>query len=113
MKHIQVQYPEAVFLLTTPTETWYRFRSSKYRKPHPNIVKTRDVIVKYAKDHQLAYWDIFSITGGKGSAMTWKKYKLIRTDGVHLTQDGYEFIGELFFEAMYKAFRKNTENNEK
>ncbi len=109
---IREQYPNAVFLLTTPAETWYRLRSSKYRKPHPNSIRVRNTIVKYAQDHQLAYWDLFSITGGKGSAQTWKKHNLIRNDGVHFTQDGYEFIGELLFEAMYNAFRKNTENNE-
>ncbi len=112
IKQIHEQYPNSVFLLTTPAETWYRYRSSKYRKPHPNIVKARNTIVKYAKDHQIAYWDMFSITGGKGSASTWKKHKLIRPDGVHFTQDGYEFIGELLFEAIYNAFRINTENNE-
>ncbi|MDR1368608.1 MAG: GDSL-type esterase/lipase family protein [Dysgonamonadaceae bacterium] len=112
IKQIREQCPDAIFLLTTPAETWYRFKSSKYRRPHPNIVQARDVLVKYAKDKQLAYWDLFSITGGKGSARTWRKHKLLRPDGVHFTQDGYEFMGELFFEAIYNTFKANTEYNE-
>ena len=99
-------------MLTTPAETWYRFRNAKSRKPHPNIVLARNTIVKYATDNQLAYWDLFSITGGKGSAQTWRKHKLIQSDGIHFTQDGYEFMGELLFEAMYNAYKINTENNE-
>ena len=111
IKQIREQYPDAIFLLTTPAETWYRFKSAKYRKPHPNIILARNTIIKYANDNQLAYWDLFSITGGKGSAQTWRKLKLINSDGIHFTQDGYEFTGELFFEAIYNAF-KLTENNE-
>ena len=109
---IREQYPNAVFLLTTPAETWYRFRNAKNRKPHPNIILARNTIVKYATDNQLAYWDLFSITGGKGSAQTWRKHNLIQSDGIHFTQDGYEFIGELFFEAIYNAFKTSTKNNE-
>jgi lysophospholipase L1-like esterase len=111
IKQIRNQCPDAVFLLTTPAETWYMFRSSKQRKPHPNIIKARNTIIKYAKKHQLAYWDLFSITGGKGSAFTWKKHKLLQKDGVHFTQDGYELIGELFFEAIYNSYKTNPENN--
>ncbi len=107
VQQIRKQCPDAALLLTTPAETWYNYRSAKYRKPHPNMVKARDVIVAYARDHQLACWDLFSVTGGKGSAQSWRKHKLLRPDGIHFSQEGYEYIGELFFEAIYNTYRKN------
>lgn len=108
INNIRTHIPEAIFILTTPAETWYRYRT-KYRKPHPNIKRASEVIVQYAKDNQLSYWDLFSITGGKGSANSWRKHQLLSRDGIHFSKEGYEFIGEYFYEAINNSYQKYLE----
>jgi len=101
--------PNAIFLLTTPAETWLGYRTKK-RRPHPNVAIVSKTIVEYAQKNRLAYWDLFSITGGKGSAFTWSKHKLLARDGIHFSKEGYECIGELLFEAFYRAYREQIES---
>ncbi len=105
IQQVRANNPQAVFLLTTPAESWKK--SGKQRIPHPSIEIARNTIVKYAEDHQMAYWDLFAITGGKGSARSWTKNALFSRDGVHFTKEGYEYQGELLGEAVFKLKIKN------
>lgn len=94
--------PDAAILLTTPAETW--LRNTKKRFPNPRISSVRNTIIRYASDHQLAYWDLFSVTGGKGSARNWQKAGLLAKDGIHFKKSGYEFTGELLFQSVYNYY---------
>jgi lysophospholipase L1-like esterase len=103
---IQQSSPQAVILLTTPSETCRNVRVKRRRIKQPNtqIARVRDVIVNYAADRGFPCWDLFSITGGKGSSLEWNKKKLMARDGVHLNAQGYEYQGELLFDALMKSY---------
>jgi lysophospholipase L1-like esterase len=93
--------PQAKFVLVTPQETFRR-----RTRANPNSVKIRDQIVQYAIENGFAFWDMYKIVGGEGSAEAWKKSTLLRSDGVHLSRQGYEYEGSLLFEALMKSYNK-------
>jgi lysophospholipase L1-like esterase len=99
--------PNATVLLTTPSETYTRNR----RGANPQVGKVRDVIVEFAEKNGYPYWDLYNITGGKGSAPEWSKKGLMLRDKIHLTQRGYEFVGELLFEAVINLYNQHIKQS--
>jgi lysophospholipase L1-like esterase len=89
----------AKFILVTPQDA---FRNRN--KPNPGILQVRKVIIRYAVDNGLAFYDMYRATGGAQSAEAWSKNALLGNDGVHLTRDGYEYEGNLFYDAMMKGY---------
>jgi hypothetical protein len=89
-------------MLTTPAEAYTRNR----RGPNTQIGKVRNVIVNFAEKNGYPYWDLYNITGGKGSSLEWTKKGLLTRDKIHLTQRGYEYQGELLFEAIVKSYNQ-------
>jgi lysophospholipase L1-like esterase len=93
--------PEAKFILVTPPEA---FR--KKMRPNPGILKIREQIIQYAAENGLAFWDMYKATGGEHSAQAWKTTGLMRADGVHFTRDGYEYQGNLLYNALIKGYNQ-------
>jgi lysophospholipase L1-like esterase len=87
------------FILTVPPDS-YR----KKTRRNPGIERVRDIITRYADQHNLAYWDLYAATGGKHSADEYKKYNLLQRDGVHFTKEGYELQGNLLYQALIKSY---------
>ena len=61
-------------------------------------------MVEYAEEHNIAIWDLYSIAGGYKSCYQWLRYGLMRSDGIHFTAKGYEFQGNLLYEAIIKSY---------
>lgn len=104
---IKLKYhnPNAVFLLTTPANSYYR---KGYNPRLPIITNT---ILTYCSQNQLAFWDLQTATGGEKSANLWRKNRLLGSDGVHYTKSGYELQGNLFIEALEKSYQKYVAAN--
>jgi hypothetical protein len=49
---------------------------------------------------------MYNAMGGDHSADAWKKAGLLRTDGIHFTKDGYEYQGNLLFNAIIKSYNQ-------
>ncbi len=96
--------PSSPILLTTPANSFY------YHQINYNIPLISQTIVKYAIDNNLAYWDLFSITGGQNSANLWKKANLLSRDGIHYSKDGYIHQGNLLTKAFINAYNKYVSN---
>ena len=92
--------PNTPILLTTPANSFY------YHQINYNIPLVSQTIIKYANDNNLAYWDLFSITGGQDSAILWKKANLLSRDGIHYSKDGYIHQGNLLTKAIINAYNK-------
>jgi lysophospholipase L1-like esterase len=92
--------PSTPILLTTPANSFY------YHQLNYNIPLVSNTIIKYANDNNLAYWDLFSITGGQDSAILWKKANLLSRDGIHYSKDGYIHQGNLLTKAIINAYNK-------
>ncbi len=115
IQSIREMSPQAMIVLTTPAEGWIRTRVKKKRVRTTNsmVEKISKTIVDYAKENRIAYWDLYTITGGTGSAKAWSKNGLYAKDGIHFTREGYEYQGELLFEALYNEYLKTCSISKK
>lgn len=91
--------PLAEFVLVTPQEVFRR-----KNKPNPGIKEVREQIIRYAVENGYAFYDMYRAMGGPESASTWRENALLSTDGIHLTKDGYEYQGNLFYHALLKGY---------
>ena len=89
----------AKFLLVTPQEV---FRAKN--KPNPGILTIRQQIIQYAVENGLAFYDMYRALGGENSAKAWRESALLTSDGIHLTKNGYEYQGNLFYHALMKGY---------
>ncbi len=97
---LYIANPNAPIILTTPANSFY------YHHINNNLPLIRQTIIQYASDKKLAYWDLFSITGGEKSAVLWKKANLLSKDGIHYSKDGYIHQGNLLTKAIINAYNK-------
>jgi hypothetical protein len=103
--------PNTVVIFTTPVETFVRAGRRTPAVPNHRIGKVRDIIAGFAEKNRYPYWDLYDIAGGKGSSLEWNKKKLFVRDRIHLTQRGYEYQGELLFEALIKSYNQYIKAN--
>lgn len=103
--------PNTSIILTTPAECYKRVTVNKKRSyiRHENIEKAADVITEVAREEGVACWDLFTMTGGKGSYRNWFDKKLMGRDRIHFTKEGYWEQGELLYRAFIKSYNANKE----
>jgi lysophospholipase L1-like esterase len=101
---LKQENPDVPFLFTTPTCSYRR------KKPNPRLPLAAKTIIQFSNDNKLSYWDLQGATGGEGSAVNWKKNRLLRPDGVHYSKDGYELQGTLFCQAFFNSFNAYVAN---
>lgn len=101
--------PDATFLLTTPPGSYISYRRRKSVNARtPLVAKT---IKNYAHKHGYAVWDIYNIVGGKQYAcLNWVNGNYMVRDRVHYTVAGYTLQGNLFYEALIKAYNNYVSN---
>lgn len=105
---LQSYNPGVPILLTTLPDSYYH---RKYYSPA--VAAMHEVTVTYAKEHNLACWDLYSVTGGYKSCYYWKLNHLMQKDGVHFTAGGYQLQGDLFYEAFVKAYNQYASHRHK
>ncbi len=104
VKKLTYYNPTTPIILTTPANSFY------YHNINKNLPLISQTIIKYAVEKKIAYWDLFSITGGNTSAIQWKKANLLSKDGIHFTKDGYIHQGNLLTHAIFNAYNKYVSN---
>ena len=102
--NIKASNPNAVFLFTTPGDS-YR-KSRKGRVKNPDMKVARVTIINYCQQHNLAYWDWYEIMGGYGSMANWFLMKLAQKDRVHYNGRGYMIQGDLLYRALMKGYNQ-------
>jgi lysophospholipase L1-like esterase len=70
----------------------------------------REAFLNMAQKHKAGVWDLFTIMGGLGSMAKWEKADLAKKDKVHFKSTGYKLIGDLFYEALLKAYSNHVAN---
>lgn len=113
---IKKESPNALFLLTTPADNKLRrVRRNKRRRRVayyinninlPHIVET---IKEYGKKNNIAVWDWYTISGGKGAYDTWIKEDGMRKDHIHYTPKGYTLQGNLLFNSILNAYEQHIQ----
>jgi lysophospholipase L1-like esterase len=99
LSSLRIRNAKAEFILVTPQDVFRR-----RNKPNPGIVEVREQIIQYAVENGLAFYDLYRAMGGEQSAKVWRDNGLLSTDGIHLTRDGYEYQGNLFYHALLKGY---------
>lgn len=91
--------PDAAIIFTTNNDS-YIYR----RYVNRNGVKVEESMIRLAENHDAAVWDMFEIMGGLNSIVYWKKAGLAKKDKIHFTRAGYILLGDMFFDAIIRAF---------
>lgn len=102
---LRQENPLATFVLMTPQDAFRR-----RNQVNPGIAMVRQLIIQYAVDNGLAFYDWYKASGGEQSASQWSENALLSRDGIHLTKDGYEYQGNLFYHALIKGYNSYVPN---
>ena len=97
---IKTLSPASILLLTTPADALKKNNRTGVYEALPELQYVVSVIISYANDHHIAYWNVHQLMGGNYSINNWVSKKLAAPDRVHFTQEGYTIIGTLLFEAL-------------
>ncbi len=95
--------PECAFIFITNNDSRRRI-SRRQRVVNTNGVTARTAFFRLAEQWGGGIWDLFDIMGGLGSMSEWQKAGLARKDCVHFTRQGYEIIGQLFYNAFLNFY---------
>ncbi|MCW5912330.1 MAG: hypothetical protein KIT62_14765 [Cyclobacteriaceae bacterium] len=101
INQLKQQNPQAKILLTIPMD----FYKKKTRR-NPGVEVMRSKLIEYADANGLAFWDLYTVAGGKHAADSWKNNSLMQSDGVHFTKTGYELQGALLYQALIKGYNE-------
>lgn len=106
IKSLKSDCPEAAFLLTTPPGAYVRMgRRGRIINPRTALVVNNEL--EFARDNDLAVWDMYNIVGGKRRAcLNWNSGHYFQRDKIHFTHEGYKVQGLLFHEAFIKAYNQ-------
>lgn len=102
VKKVRDNYPGTAILLTTPMEGCRRYRRTY--TVNKNVADVASVLMSVARDLGVACWDMYTAAGGENSSRVWYGRKLMQSDRLHLTQDGYALQGDMLYDAMMRAY---------
>lgn len=103
---IQVYLPHTAIVLTTPPECFKRTRVNKktvYQRNANTDIAAR-AIAGYAREQHIPCWDLYALTGGKGSSKLWQNFKHFGRDRIHFTKETYREQGTLLYRALMKEY---------
>ena len=97
--NIKRYMPHVEFIITTPSPSYLP-------KQQPNLYAEgfADSMLEKAESAKYAVWDTFHILGGNEKVSTNYEQGLLSRDYVHYSKSGYEYTGELFYEALMQAY---------
>ena len=106
--------PNALLLLTTPADNKLRKtrRNKKGRRiayyvENVNLLNVAETIKGYGVKNNIAVWDWYTISGGKGSCEIWIKENGMRKDHIHYTPKGYALQGNLLYQSILNAYEQH------
>jgi lysophospholipase L1-like esterase len=94
-------HPNCTFLLTGPGDA-----NKKYKYKNKNNGKASKALENYAKENNIAFYDLQKVMGGFGAINKWFYKGLTSKDKLHLNRAGYELQGLLLYEALMFEYKK-------
>ena len=97
--------PDCAYIFITNNDS-FRKVSRRKSQVNTNGLIAQSAFLSLAKEHQGGVWDLFSLMGGLRSIREWQAAGLAKSDKVHFTKEGYQLIGDMFYNALidyYKA----------
>lgn len=96
---LKANNPLAKFIIVTPPDCFI-----KRTRKNPGVLKVREALIQFAVENGYAFYDMYQAVGGDDAAVKWREAQLLRADGVHFTKDGYDYQGNLLFDAIIKGY---------
>ena len=96
--------PDCAYLFITNNDSFRRISRRKYQV-NTNGTVARRAFYQLAEDHQGGVWDLFSLMGGLNSMRQWQAAGLAQVDKIHFTRDGYQLIGDMFYNAFVDYYK--------
>ena len=103
VQKIKSANPETCILIATPADDYFR---KKYKNPYLEAVQR--ALLQSAVQEKVACWDMYTITGGFGSCVEWRKTAMMQRDGVHFNKQGYTIQGDLLYKALIDSYQKHA-----
>jgi lysophospholipase L1-like esterase len=97
--------PDCAYLFITNNDSFRRIARRKYRV-NTNGPIARKAFYQLAEEHQGGIWDLFSLMGGLRSMQQWQSAGLAQRDKIHFTKEGYQLIGDLFYNAFINYYKQ-------
>jgi lysophospholipase L1-like esterase len=103
---IKAVSPNSQILITTPPDGLKFDKHKGIYTSLPELEHVTNVLIKYADDHAIAYWNLHQVMGGTNAMSSWYQKKLVMPDHVHFNAKGYGILAQSFFEAFITCMDK-------
>ena len=100
--------PQATILFTTPSDALKKNPMTGVYMALPDLQFVVDVIIKYANDHKMAYWNLHQVMGGTYSINNWFMKNMAAPDRIHFNARGYKMFADWLFEAFTSCLESNS-----
>ncbi len=95
--------PDCAILFVSNNDSFKRIRRKGY-VVNTNGQLAEEGFLRLGKDCDAGVWDLFDIMGGLGSMRKWEEAGLAKRDKIHFTEQGYELVGDLLFNALMDKY---------
>ncbi len=106
INYLQASNPDLTMIFMTNNDSYI-----KRKTPNKKALVAQAAFVELAGKNRAALWDLFDMMGGLGSAMHWKEKGLMKSDLVHFSIEGYEYLGDLLFGAIMLDYQHYLETS--
>ena len=96
--------PDCAFIFITNNDSFKKISRGKYAVNKRGPIAQQQ-FYKLAAMTGGAVWDQFEIMGGLRSMDKWKNANLAKIDRIHFTNQGYNLLGDLFFNAFINTLK--------
>jgi lysophospholipase L1-like esterase len=99
---LKIISPEAGFLITSPPESCRRIKRGVF-VPNENVVVISKLLQQYCRNNNIAFYNLYSYNGGKGSMLKYAKQKMTDARRIHFNRAGYEIQGLMLLKALMQS----------
>ncbi|MGN1236085.1 MAG: GDSL-type esterase/lipase family protein, partial [Bacteroidaceae bacterium] len=93
--------PKAALLFITNNDC---NQTMRIRRPNLNTPRVEEAFKELAAEYNGCVFNLYQTMGGQGSAANWVSQGLMQSDRVHFTNEGYNLIGDLIYNAIIDDF---------
>ena len=107
--------PDCALLFMTNNDSYKRVKGKKKNRYEVNTngLIVEEAFMEMGKKYNAAVWDQVDIMGGLKSMQEWENAGLAKKDKVHFTKEGYQLLGDLFYNALITKYIEHIQLNAK
>lgn len=101
--------PDCALLFVTNNDSFRWVRRKGY-VVNSNGRLAEQGFFRLGKECGAGVWNLFDIMGGLGSMRKWEAAGLAKRDKIHFTEEGYDLVGDLLFNALMDKYVEHLKN---